>query len=483
MNNSTSAVRDERSSPTVTPLLAGAIFIVMATAYGCSSEDNGSGEDQRSATVGGASSGAGSSAPSTGSQGVDGIANGSMTGVVGGEGAGGGSTSATSTAAGGGGSDGDVGNPEVDSGESNGDGGATSDLGGDTGTDVSPGAGGAPGAETTAGVAGASTVDEEGSGGAGRDEAGDQGTSDDEGAGGGDGGNEEVEDTAPECPKPEGEICHEFFANDNSQHQILYVNEFDPSLNWTQPTQDTNGGNSPRQLELVDNPMATDGRAIMVSVESGYEEYDAVTHELLDRVDVGAISVRGAQRLPDGNTVLGIGDAALRVVDSSGATVGAECNLPGSGDSTLRILSRDAETGFIYYGRGLDVFAVNLNCEQQWTARFPDSGSKAYRVLARPDGGAWATTGDPSSVIEFDSAGRVVSEVGGKSMFPGLVDFFSGFDVAESGNIVVANWWGHITNPPQEGPHIVELNAANEMVWRWGTQTEATNITNVLLAR
>jgi hypothetical protein len=289
--------------------------------------------------------------------------------------------------------------------------------------------------------------------------------------------------TGPACPKPEGEICHEFFANDNSLHEIIYVNEFDPSKNWTQRTQDTASGNSPRQLEVVENPMASDGRAILVSVESGYEEYDYVDHTLIGSVNLGAVSVRGAQRLPDGNTVLGLGDAKLRVVSPEGQTVGSECDLPGSGSDTLRVLTRDAESGDIYFGRGVEVFAVTLDCQEQWSATFPDASSKAYRVLARQGGGAWAATGYPATVVELDAQGQVVSEVGGLDSFPGVLDFSSGFDLALSGNIVIANWWGHVSPPPQQGPHVVELDSNNQIVWRWGTQAEATQITNVLLVR
>src|SRR6185503_14380875 len=38
---------------------------------------------------------------------------------------------------------------------------------------------------------------------------------------------------APTCPKGATAICHEFLANDNGRNQINYVNEFDPSKNWT----------------------------------------------------------------------------------------------------------------------------------------------------------------------------------------------------------------------------------------------------------
>lgn len=284
------------------------------------------------------------------------------------------------------------------------------------------------------------------------------------------------------CPKGDGEICHEFFVNDNARHEVMYVNEFDPSLNYAQGTQDTSGGDSPRQLQIVENSEASDGRAILVSVNSGYEEYDFVNHALLASASFGDISVRGAQRLPDGNTAIGYGDATLRIVNPAGDTV-SECSLPGSGGDTLRVLSHDPDSGFIYYGRGLDVFAVNTSCQEQWSATFPDGSSKAYRVLARPGGGAWAATGYPASVIEFDGQSQVVSEVGGLDEFPGVMDFSSGFDVTASGNIVIANWWGHVVPPPEQGPHVVEFNPANEIVWQWGTQAEATQVTNVLLVR
>jgi hypothetical protein len=262
----------------------------------------------------------------------------------------------------------------------------------------------------------------------------------------------------------------------------MYVNEFDPTKNWTEATQDTAGGNSPRQLQIVENSQATDGRAILVSVNSGYEEYDFVTHAQLGRVDLGDISVRGAQRLPDGNTAVGYGDATLRVVNTAGDTV-SECSLPGSGSDTLRVLSYDRASGNMYYGRGLGAFAVDLNCQEQWSATFPDGSSKAYSVLVRTGGGAWAATGYPASVIEFDGSGQVLNEVGGLSEFPGVMDFSSGFDLTAEGNVVVANWWGHVVPPPEQGPHIVEFNPANEIVWQWGTQAEATQITNVLLVR
>lgn len=298
--------------------------------------------------------------------------------------------------------------------------------------------------------------------------------------------------TGPAVPcgpgKAVGEICHEFYANDNSaRNQLNYVNEFEPSKNWTKPVDDE-GVNSGRQIELVDNPAVTDagtltGKAIMISVDKGYQEYHPVTGARLANVQIGATGVRGAVRLANGNTLLGIGDAKLRVVNSAGGTVGQECTLPGANNDTLRVLTRDEATGNILYGRGLDLFIVTQSCQQQWNAKLPIN-SKAYSVFPRPDGGVWATSGDPATVLEYNQAGQILSKVGDPELHKDVgLDFFSGFERLPNGNFVVANWQGHNMAPKQETPHLVEFTPDNRLVWQWGNQDLARQITNTLVLR
>jgi hypothetical protein len=286
----------------------------------------------------------------------------------------------------------------------------------------------------------------------------------------------------------ENGICHEFFANDNARNQLNYINEFDPTKNWTKPVNDTTV-NSGRQIELVDNANGSGGKAILISVNKGYQEYDMVTGErLVNVVLAGTTGIRGAVRLPSGNTLLAVGDNKLRVVDGNGSTVGVECTLPGAGGDSLRVLNRDSATGNLYLGRLLDLFVVSESCQQQWTAKLP-AGAKAYSVFPRVGGGVWATTGAPSTVLEYDMAGQIVSQVGGKDVHPGIgLDFFSGFERLPNGNIVAANWQGHIGAPAENTPHLVEFTPAsavepNKLVWQWGNQTLARQITNTLIVR
>lgn len=297
------------------------------------------------------------------------------------------------------------------------------------------------------------------------------------------------ENPAPEAPPevcPTGPVCHEFFANDNANNVVNYVNEFDPSKNWRAPV-GVGGTNSPRQAEFVDNAEVVvdgplNGKAVLVSINTGFQEYHPATGERL--VDVrlaGTTDVRGAWRLPDGNTILGIGNDTMRTVDPTGATV-RSCTLPGNGD--LRALVRDPD-GSILYGKNLDLFRVNETCQQLWTARLP-AGSKAYNAVSRLGGvgGVWATSGGPTTVIEFDQQGQILRQLGGRNAHPNTtLDFFSGFKLLPNGNVVVANWQGYVGNPVDSTPHLVEFSPENELVWRWGNQTTARQITNVLVVR
>lgn len=302
-------------------------------------------------------------------------------------------------------------------------------------------------------------------------------------AGGSAGAVAPAEGAAPqlECPKPAGEVCHEFFVNDNALNRINYVNEFDPSKNWSQSV-NAAGGNSPRQVELVDNPQGSRGKAVMVSVDTGYQEYDIVTGtRLVDVVLPGTTGVRGAIRLPDGNTALTLGSDQLRIIRGNGTTV-SECTLPGTAPDALRVLGRDAENGDLFFGRLVELFAVNDRCEQRWAATLP-MGGKAYSVIPREGGGVWASSGDLATVIGYDAQGQITTFVGGINNHPNIgLSFTSGFEVLANGNIVTTNWLGHL-NPEPTAPHLLEFTPANELVWRWGSQDLARQITDTLVLR
>jgi hypothetical protein len=118
------------------------------------------------------------------------------------------------------------------------------------------------------------------------------------------------------CPKPPGEICHEFLAGDNSRHVVNYVNEFDPSRSWTSQSLGGNA-NSPLTIEVVDNTAALNHKAALVSIDSGYAEIDLANGKLLERQDAFG-GVGGAYRMPDGTTALKV-VRTIRMIDVNGA--------------------------------------------------------------------------------------------------------------------------------------------------------------------
>ena len=93
----------------------------------------------------------------------------------------------------------------------------------------------------------------------------------------------------------------------------------------------------------------------------------------------------------------------------------------------------------------------------------------------RAGGGAYATSGEPATVLEISGTGAILTTIGGRTKFPDL-DFFSGFQRLANGNYIVANWLGHVSSPASNRPHVVELTPANAMVWTWGNQSLARQI-------
>lgn len=83
-------------------------------------------------------------------------------------------------------------------------------------------------------------------------------------------------------------------------------------------------------------------------------------------------------------------------------------------------------------------------------------------------------------VVELDTEGGTVRSVGGRDAHPDvMLDCFSGFDRLENGNVVVANWLGHGNRG--RGPHLIEFNRENRIVWRWTDHAAARQVTNVLV--
>jgi hypothetical protein len=358
-----------------------------------------------------------------------------------------GGTGGSSNTGSGGNTSGSGGDTSGSGGDTSGSGGNTSGSGGDTS--------GSGGDNTGSGGS-------ENGGSGGSETGGAAGTGGDVGPTGGAAG------AAPTCPAGEGK-CHEFIANDNSRNVVNYVNEFDPSKNWT--SKKLNGGgsaNTPRTIELINN-----GQTILVSSNLGYAELN-LSDGTITKQQGGSSGVTGACRLPDGSTALGINNS-IKFINAAGQEIKTMPSGPAGSD--LRAINRQPETGNFWLSKHEYIYEVNgMTGTAEWTYNM-GSTAKGYAVWWREGGGAYATTGDPSTVIEVDGTGKVLNTVGDKKKF-NVLDFFSGFVRRPNGNFIVANWLGHITPKPDQ-PHVVEFTPDNKLIWQWGNQTLARQITNV----
>lgn len=292
----------------------------------------------------------------------------------------------------------------------------------------------------------------------------------------------------PACPKPAGQICHEFFANDNARHQINYVNEFTSTkpggIEWSTVVTGTDA-NAPRTIEIVDNPKASKGKALLVSISKGYAEVDMATGAKLVEVSTQLTSVTGACRMPDGTTALGTdtNPAKIVIVNASGAQ-SRSFNLPTG--ANLRAINRDPATGHFWLSRTETVYELNDQGQILWQASM-GAGTKGYAVWWRAGGGAYATTGEPHTVLEIDGSGKILTKIGDDASFASLkLDFFSGFVRRPNGNYIIANWLGHQGTPEQTAPEVIEFQpdgGAGKAIWTWGNQTLARQITNVFVIR
>ncbi len=323
-------------------------------------------------------------------------------------------------------------------------------------------------------VGGAGSVAGSGTGGSGT--VGGSGST----GGSGGGGND------PVCPKPAGQICHEFIANDNGKNQVSYVNEFNGET-WTTPV-GSGGFNSPRTIEIVDNVKAVGGKAVLVSVNTGYVEFDLSNGAKLIEVKAQNTSgVTGACRLADGTTALGV-VSKIVIIQASGIPTAAGFNLP-VGDN-LRAINLNRATGEYWLSKTETVYRLSATGQQLWSASM-GAGTKGYAVWWREGGGAYATTGEPAQIVEIDANKQIVATIGGRDnpAFDAYkLDFFSGFVRTANGNYVVANWLGHLgANAGKDTPMVIEFEpdgASGKVVWTWGSVNAGQqSITNVFVVR
>jgi hypothetical protein len=271
-----------------------------------------------------------------------------------------------------------------------------------------------------------------------------------------------------------GEIRHRFLCIDNAEPaRLLYVDQLAPGNGWARPV-----SKSSRSLQLAG------GGRVLVGLDTGFAEFEVAGGAERRRVG-GYAGVSSASRLADGSTWLAAhspSGVVVHVVGADGLPAGpARLVYPDS--SALRV-AQVLDDGRLLMAAGKPFRAVEVDGAARvvWSAELGAYGDKGYAVTRLPDGSTLASAGGGVKVVQIDAGGKLLhlwgdEKRGGHPEW--RLDFFSGFQRLNNGHVVVANWLGH--GKHGKGPHLVEFDEGNALVWQWEDHAAARQVTNVLI--
>ena len=269
-------------------------------------------------------------------------------------------------------------------------------------------------------------------------------------------------------------IKHRFLAADESRGQLVYVDQFDPTKDWTLKTPEKH-----RDLQLIG------GDKLLTSTDSGYREYDLQTHKATKDVKQEALSGSvSVQRLPDGRTIVGCNQnnsITFRELDAADKLL-SSCSFPQF--NTLRLFRLSPRTTLLFgamAGNDSKVVEANLQGKILRSLSLPDARHN-YQVLELPSKNLLVADGYGAAIEELDPTGKTLRKLGGKPGLPGLLmNFFAGMQVLKNTNIVVCNWTGHGPNDSEKAPQLLEFDQSGNIVWQWHDPQRAGSIHGVIV--
>ena len=264
---------------------------------------------------------------------------------------------------------------------------------------------------------------------------------------------------------------HRFLALDESRFQLLYVDQFDTSKNWTIPVPKGN-----RDLQLIN------GKIVIGLNTGGFREYDFATQKMLREVvdpTYAGISVAAFQ-LEDGRTILASDQSQLRI--TALAPDGSELSTTVFPDMKSVRCARWTSRETILFGCNTNhIIEGTLDGKVVRDIEVPDA-EYIYMVTELPGGHLLATCGFAGFLVELDKDGKIIRKVGGKPGPQGVgISFFASVDVLKNGHLLIANWTGHDANDSEKGFQLLEYDSEGQIIWHWHDAKAAGSIHNALV--
>lgn len=266
---------------------------------------------------------------------------------------------------------------------------------------------------------------------------------------------------------------HRFICVDNDAGQLIHIDQTRAGHDWQVAIPKDS-----RDLQRLD------GDRVLVGHATGCGIYSLSDGKCLSRVE-GFKGVVSAQYRPDRKELwLGANTAAgyeFTILAPDGETfkkTDKVYHAPFKGGN-LR-LARFTPEGRLLFAAGAPARVVEWDPQTSkttWEAPLPGKGYMAVRLS---DGTTAASTSDAVSVVVFDRDGKLQKTWLGETVREKYrLKALSGFQFLPNGNLIGANWLGH--NQHGQGPHLVEVDAQNKLVWSWEDHKIAHQVTNVLI--
>jgi hypothetical protein len=106
----------------------------------------------------------------------------------------------------------------------------------------------------------------------------------------------------------------------------------------------------------------------------------------------------------------------------------------------------------------------------------------AWKPHRFADGSTLVSAGYGAFMARFDEGGSLVQTFGGKDEVPPEIEpfFYATFQIADDGNILVANWEGHGPGNGQKGRQLLEFTSSGEFVGSWSDPARISSLQGIL---
>ena len=220
---------------------------------------------------------------------------------------------------------------------------------------------------------------------------------------------------------------------------------------------------SGRDMQLVG------GGRVLIGTERGYQEHDIATGDVVDELTTFSGTI-AARRLRNGNTLLvgtnwrGETGIVLVEVDADGEVVHT---ISYAEYDYARLVRETVDDTFLVTSN-TQIVELDRDGNLVWEATVDGSSEPhAWMAVRLGNGETVVSCGYAANLQFFDAEGEFVRKITAGTM-DARPFFFAGFQILDTGNIVLTNWQDHGAGHGDSGLQVLEYEADDgDLVWYW----------------